>query len=128
MNSLNKIVESKIISIKQQKIIIDKDVAQIYGVTTKRINEAVKNNPHKFPNGYLFELTQEEYDSLRSKNSTLENNGRGKHTKFLPKAFTEKGLYMLATIIKSKIATQTTIAIIETFAKVKKVSENQQLF
>ncbi len=115
-------IESKIIIIREQKVILDKDVAEIYGVETKRVNEAVKNNPERFPEGYIFELEKNELDSLRSKFSTLKNEGRGQHIKYLPKAFTEKGLYMLATILKSKTAIQTTIAIIETFAKVKELT------
>ena len=115
-------IESKIIIIREQKVILDSDVAELYGVETKRINEAVKNNPDKFPDGYIIELNKDEQKSLKSKFSTLKGEGRGKHTKYLPKAFTEKGLYMLATILKSKIATQTTIAIIETFAKVKELT------
>jgi len=115
-------IENKIIIIRNKKVILDSDVAEIYGVETKRINEAVKNNPERFPDGYIFEIGKNELDSLRSKISTLKNDGRGQHTKYLPKAFTEKGLYMLATILKSKIATQTTIAIIETFAKVKELT------
>ncbi len=115
-------IESKILIIREQKVILDKDVAEIYGVETKRVNEAVKNNPKRFPVGYIFELDKNELDSLRSKFSTLKNEGRGKHVKYLPKAFTEKGLYMLATILKSKIAIQTSIAIIEAFAKVKELT------
>ena len=115
-------IESKIILIREQKVILDKDVAEIYGVETKRINEAVKNNPERFPEGYIFEIDRNELDSLRSKFSTLKNDGRGHHVKYLPKAFTEKGLYMLATILKSKIAIQTTIAIIEAFAKIKELT------
>lgn len=88
---------------------------------TKRINEAVKNNPDKFPDGYILELTENEVTSLRSKFSTLES-GRGKYSKYDYKAFTEKGLYMLATILKSPRATQTTLAIVETFAKIRELS------
>ena len=115
-------IESKIIIIREQKVILDRDVAEIYGVETKRVNEAVKNNQERFPDGYIFELNKNELDSLRSKISTLKNEGRGQHIKYLPKVFTEKGLYMLATILKSKTAIQTTIAIIETFAKVKELT------
>jgi len=115
-------IESKIIIVREQKVILDNDVAVLYGVETKRINEAVKNNPERFPEGYTFELDKNELDSLRSKISTLKNEGRGQHVKYLPKVFTERGLYMLATILKSKIAIQTSIAIIETFAKVKELS------
>ena len=98
-------------------MILDKDVAEIYGVETKRINEAVKNNLDKFPVGYIINLSKEEWDILKTKISTSSRGGKVK----LPKAFTEKGLYMLATILKSKVATQTTIAIIETFARVHPV-------
>lgn len=110
-------VQEKIITIRHQKVIIDADVAELYGVETKRVNEAVKNNLDKFPDGYLFELTKKEWDSLKSKFSTSIKGGKVK----LPTAFTEKGLYMLATILKSQKATETTLAIIETFAKVKEL-------
>ena len=93
------IIESKIIELREQKILLDSDVAQLYGVETKRVNEAIKNNVDKFPEGYILEITKEEWKSLKSKISTLKENGRGKHTKYIPKAFTEKGLYMLATIL-----------------------------
>lgn len=114
-------VESKIIDLRGQKVILDSDVAALYGVETKRINEAVKNNPEKFPDGYVLELNSEETKSLRSKISTLDN-GRGEHTKYNAKAFTEKGLYMLATILKGERAIQTTLAIVETFAKIRELS------
>jgi len=91
-------------------------------VETKEINQAVKNNPAKFPKEYIISLTTEEWNRLRSKNLTLNDSGRGQHTKYIPRAFTEKGLYMLATILKSARATQTTIAIVETFAKIRDLS------
>ena len=112
-------IESKIITLREQKVILDRDVAEIYGVETKRINEALKNNLDKFPNGYVWELSDIEKDKL------VENFDRFnllKHSAVYPKVFTEKGLYMLATILKSKVATETTIAIIETFAKVKELT------
>ena len=115
-------VEEKIITLRNQQVILDCDVAELYGVETKRINEAVSNNPEKFPEGYIFELDNQEVTSLRSKISTLKNAGRGQHTKYPPKAFTEKGLYMLATILKSPKAVQTTIAIVEAYAKLKELS------
>ncbi len=108
-------VQNKIVEIQEQKVLLDSDVAELYEVETKRINEAVRNNPDKFPCGYIVELTKKEWDLLKSKISTSKRGGKVK----IPKAFTEKGLYMLATILKSKAATQTTIAIIETFAKIK---------
>ena len=115
-------VESKIITLRGQQVILDCDVAELYGVETKRINEAVSNNPEKFPKGYVFELEKQELAILRSKISTLKTGGQGEHSKYLPKAFTEKGLYMLATILKSPRAVQTTIAIVEAYAKLKELS------
>lgn len=109
-----------IIEIREQSVLLDSDVAQIYGVETKRINEAVKNNLDKFPEGYLFEMQKEELDFLRTKISTAKLS----KTRVMPKAFTEKGLYMLATILKSPQATQATIAIIETFSKIRELSRN----
>lgn len=115
-------VSEKVITLRNQKVIIDSDVAELYGVQTREINQAVKNNLDKFPKGYILELDNKEVTLLRSKNLTLKTQGRGQHTKYLPKAFTEKGLYMLATILKSEKATQTTIAIIETFTQIRELS------
>lgn len=113
-------VESKIIEVRGSQVLLDKDVASLYDVQTREINQAVRNNPEKFPEGYVFELNEEESALLRSKILTLEHNtGKGRHTKYNYKAFSEKGLYMLATILKGKKATAATIAIIETFAKVR---------
>lgn len=111
-------VEEKIIIIRETKVILDSDVALLYGVETKRINEAVKNNPDKFPEGYIIDLNKNETEILRSKFSTSNLN----MTRVTPKAFTEKGLYMLATILKSVKATQTTLSIIETFATLKELT------
>ena len=90
---------------RSQQVIIDTDLALLYGVETKRINEAVKNNPDKFPEGYLFRLSEIEWDSLKSKFSTSIKDGKVK----LPTAFSEKGLYMLVIILKSSKATETTL-------------------
>ena len=114
-------VERLIVSIRGQPVIVDTDVAKLYGVATKRVNEAVRNNPEKFPADYMFELDRDESSALRSKISSLEHEhcGKGRYSKYNYKAFTEKGLYMLATVLKSKRATDATFAIIETFAKVR---------
>lgn len=111
-------IEKKLLIIRNQQVILDSDVAELYGVETKRINEAVKNNPEKFPEGYVFEINTDEFEDLRSKFSTTNFS----KTRVSPKAFTEKGLYMLATILKSKKATETTIAIIETYAQIRELS------
>ena len=115
-------VKDMIITVRNQQVIVDSDVAKLYGVETKRINEAVKNNPEKFPTGYVMELSEEEHHFLRSKISTLEKSGKGQHVKYLSKVFTEKGLYMLATVLKSEKATQTTLLIVETFAQLRELS------
>lgn len=113
-------IEERLTDLQGHKVLIDRDVASFYGVATRDINKAVKNNPDKFPSGYIIEL-----DALEKK-ELVENfhrfNGL-KHTKINPKAFTEKGLYMLATILKSKQATQTTFLIIETFAKLSALQQ-----
>lgn len=96
-------VEDRIIIVRDQRVLLDSDVAYLYGVETKRINEAVKNNPYKFPSGYVIELNNKELMSLRSKFPTAN----WAKIRTVPKAFTEKGLYMLATILKSERATQT---------------------
>jgi len=111
-------VEKKIITLRDQQVIIDSDVAELYGVETKRINEAVSNNPDKFPEGYVFKLDDQEFNELRSKISTT----KFQMTRQAPKAFTEKGLYMLATILKSPKAVETTIAIVEAYAKLRELS------
>lgn len=113
-------LQDRIIEIKDQKVLLDIDVAEIYGVETKRINEAVRNNPDKFPSGYIIELDKTEWDGLKSKFSTSIKGGKVKR----PKAFPEKGLYMLATILKSPQAVQATLAIIETFSKIRELSRN----
>ncbi len=112
-------IEEKIITIRNQKVIIDSDVAELYGVQTKEINQAVRNNPEKSPFNYIFELDKQEVTGLRSKILTTNLSSK---SRVLPKAFTEKGLYMLATILKSEKATQTTISIIETFTKIRDLS------
>ena len=112
-------VRNRIITIRGQAVIVDADVAALYGVATKRINEAVRNNRDKFPDGYMFELDADESRSLRSKISSLDSGRRGTYSKYNYKAFTEKGLYMLATVLKGEKARAVTFAIIETFAKVR---------
>lgn len=99
LHQLEKLSE-KLIILRDQPVLIDRDVAVIYGVQTKEINQAVKNNPDKFPKGYVFELERQEVADLRSKffTSSLTHGG----LRYKPKAFTEKGLYMLATILRSK--------------------------
>ena len=111
-------VEEKIITIRDTPVILDSDVAELYGVETREVNQAIKNNPDKFPDGYLIQLNTNEWSNLKSK--ILISNWGGKRK--LPTAITEKGLYMLATILKGERATDTTIDIIEAFAKLRELT------
>jgi len=123
MSDIAKIENLKefIIEIRNENVLLDADVAVIYGVETKRINEAVKNNPDRFPSGYVIEL------SSKDKNELVENFDRFnrlKHSSTPPRAFTEKGLYMLATVLKSQQALQAMLSIIETFSKIRELSRS----
>ena len=116
-------VEARMIVLRKQHVLIDADVAELYGVETKRINEAVRNNPQKFPYGYIFELDKYE------KNEVVENFDHLKRLKFskvTPTAFTERGLYMLATILKSERAVNTTIAIVDTFVQARELARTME--
>ena len=98
---------------------MDRDVAELYGVQTKEINQAVKNNLDKFPMGYILSVGEKEMEELVKK---FDRFNILKHSSVTPKAFTERGLYMMATILKSKQAVVTTLAIIDTFASVKELA------
>lgn len=106
-----------------KSVLLDSDVAQIYGVETRDINKAVTNNPDKFPAGYVVELSKPEKSELVEK---FHRFNKLKYSTVNPKAFPEKGLYMLATILKSSQAVQATLAIIETFAKIRQLSRSIQ--
>lgn len=111
-------IEDKIAVIRGQEVIADADVAWLYRVETKRVNEAVRNNRNKFPISYMFELTNSELKDLRSNISSTNVSPMNRNS---TKVFTERGLYMLATILKSERATEATFAIIETFAMVREL-------
>ena len=126
-------VRDRIVTIRGEEVILDFAVAELYGVETKRINEAVKNNPRKFPEGWVFELSKDESADLWSKISTANVTDNQDDTilrskistanlpspksRTMPKAFTERGIYMLATILTSDQAIDTTLTIVDTFAK-----------
>ena len=109
-------IENLIYEIRGKQVMLDSDLAKLYGVETKRINEAVKNNIEKFPERYCFRITEKEYSSLKSKISTLKGGSRKGHT-----VFTEQGVYMLATILKSRVASEITIAIMDAFVIMKNI-------
>ena len=113
-------VEDKMITLRNQQMILDSDVAELYDVKTRDINKAVKNNPRKFPEGYIIELDASEKHELVE---NFHRFNRQKHSTTTPKAFTERGLYMLATILKGPKAEETTIAIVEAYAKLRELTQ-----
>lgn len=122
MNDLITLPENigpRLIMLRNQPVLLDSDVAAIFGVETKRVNEAVRRNLEKFPKDYMFTLDTQEIANLRSQFATSSSNWGG--SRHEPKAFTEKGLYMLATILKSKQAVEATFGIIETYAQVREL-------
>ena len=121
-------LKNKIYTIRGVQVMRDSDLAQIYGYETKRFNEQVKNNIERFDEDFRFQLTDDEVKIVsRSKISTLEQSqGKGHYSKYNFKAFTERGLYMLATVLKSPRATQTTLAIIDTFVEVREMARTME--
>ena len=113
------IIKEKIHIIRGQKVMLDFDLALLYGTETKVLKQSIKRNLNRFPDDFMFELSKNEYDSLRSQFVTLEN-GRGKYSKYLPFAFTEKGIAMLSSVLKSDIAVEINISIMRTFVAIRK--------
>ena len=130
------LIESKIFVIRGKQVMIDRDLAELYGVETKRITEAVKRNAERFPEEFRFQLTKDEYDFLRSQIATLKTNNdflrsqivtlktepedqRGKHAKYLPYVFTEQGVAMLSAVLHSETAIQVSIRIMNAFVQLR---------
>ena len=113
-------ISNKIYFIRGQKVMLDSDLALLYEVETKRLNEQVKRNLSRFPSDFIFQLTEIEYNSSRSQIATLKN-GRGSNLKYLPFAFTEHGILMLSSVLKSDKAIQTNIQIMRIFTKVRQM-------
>ena len=109
------IIQNKIYEIRGQRVMLDFDLAVLYDTETKRLKEAVRRNIARFPGDFMFELTNEEYDSLRSQIASLKNLKRGEHRKYLPFVFTEQGVAMLASVLKSETAIQVNIQIVRAF-------------
>ncbi len=119
-------IENMIYEVRGKQVMLDSDLARLYGVETKRINEAVRNNPQKFPERFSFKLTDEEsefflVENFDQKNNYIETRG-GKYKN--PRVFTEQGVAMLATILKSSVATQVSIAIMDAFVMMRKCINN----
>ena len=119
-------VKSRMLIVRDQPVLLDRDVAALYGVQTKEINQAARNNPDKFPEGFLLQLNNDEFSDWKSKILTsnlspAEKNAIKMGVRRAPKAFTERGLYMLATVLKGELATKATLAIVNTYAQVRSV-------
>lgn len=120
-------IRNLIYTIRGKQVMLDSDVARLFQYETKDINRNVKNNIDRFPEYYCFQLTEDEYEALRCKFFTLK--GRGQHRKYLPYVFTEHGITMLAGILKSRVAINVSIKIIDTFVEMRKfILNNAQLF
>ena len=120
-------IKSRMLVVRNQAVLLDRDVAALYQVETREVNQAVRNNPEKFPEGFVWELDGAETEALRSKILTLDTNpGRGHHSKHGYKVFTERGLYMLATILKGKVATRATLAIVNTYAQLRSMVSDME--
>ena len=111
--------KKKVFNIRHQKVMLDFELAEIYGYSTKRFNEQVKNNAGKFDEDFLFQLTRDEWEILRSKNSTSRSEQRSGGRRYLPYAFTEQGIYMLMTVLKGELATKQSKALIRMFKQMK---------
>ena len=112
-------VMNKIYYIRGQKVMLDSILAELYGVETKVLNQAVKRNIVRFPSDFMFELTQQEYESLRSQIVTLKK--RGNHSKYLPNVFTEQGVAMLSSVLRSPQAIQVNIQIMRVFTRIRQM-------
>ena len=134
------LIERKILLVRGQKVMLDSDLAHLYGVETFNLNKAVKRNNERFPEDFMFQLAKEEADSLRLQSGILKPGkqaasqaieikpGRGQHRKYLPYVFTEQGVAMLSSVLRSKQAVQVNIAIMRAFVKLKELlSTNKEL-
>lgn len=132
------IIQNKIHEIRGFKVMLDFDLAEMYGTETKRLKEQVRRNISRFPEDFMFELTREEYNSLRTQIATLENDDknlktqitpskRGKYSKYLPYAFTEQGVAMLSSILNSELAIATNIRIMRAFVAVRRLLFNPEI-
>jgi phage regulator Rha-like protein len=112
------LIASKIVLVRGEKVLIDHDLAEMYGVETKQLKRAVRRNINRFPEDFMFQLTKEEYRSLRSQFGTLK---RGTHSKYPPMAFTEQGVAMLSSVLNSDRAIEVNIAIMRAFVKLREM-------
>ena len=126
---LNKDIKNLIYTIRGMQVMLDSDVANLFKYTTKNINKSVKNNAERFPEYYCFQLTTKEYNSLMTRRYNITKIGRSNNRKYLPYVFTEYGITMLAALLKSEVAVNISIKIVNTFMQMRKnFYENNQVF
>lgn len=119
----NEVIINKIYLIRGQKVMLDKDIAELYGVETKQLKRQVRRNIDRFPSSFMFELTKEENQELRSQIGTLK---QGTHFKYPPFVFTEHGILMLSSVLNSELAIKMSVQIIETFVQLRKLANNYE--
>jgi len=115
---VKEVIESRIFFLRGQKVMVDRDLAELYGVQTKALNQAVKRNSTRFPRDFMFQLTKKEKDQLVTNCDRFKTL---KHSTMLPSAFTEQGVAMLSTVLKSERAIQVNVAIMRTFVRLRKI-------
>lgn len=120
------VIATRILELRGKKVMLDRDLAKLYGVNTKRLNEQVRRNTKRFPEDFMFQLSWEEIEFLRSHFATLNSTSstasrRGKHIKYLPYAFTEQGVSMLSSVLNSERAIQVNILIMRAFTKLREI-------
>ena len=115
-------ISSHIVTLRGKQVMLDRDLAELYQVETKVLNQAVKRNIERFPDDFMFQVEQKEFENLRSQfvTSSLQHGGR----RYMPYVFTEQGVYMLATVLKSDVAIEVNIAIMRTFTKLREFSKH----
>ena len=121
-DQLNKLI----LLIRGKKVMLSWHLAQLYGVEVRALIQAVKRNDTRFPEDFMFQLTEEEVDSLRSQNVILENFGKGHHSKYLPYAFTQEGISMLSSVLHSPKAIMVNIAIMRTFVRLRELMNSHR--
>ena len=119
-------IKSSIYEVRGQRVMLDSDLAELYEVEVSQLKRQVRRNIDRFPEDFMFELTREEYDSLRCQNGTIKS-GRGQHSKYLPFAFTEEGVAMLSGMLKTKTAVQVNINIMRAFVAIRHAVASMQL-
>ena len=117
-------ITHRILVVRSQKVLLDSDLAALYGVETKRFNEAVRRNAARFPGDFMFQLTAEEFAALRS--SDDEPAGRGRHRKYLPYAFTEHGAIMAASVLNSPRAIEVSMYVVRAFVRLRELALTHQ--